>query len=81
MISGTGFYCVQLMGFSDCRQTIGTLIDALEDPCANVRREACLSLEQLEAIEALDAIKTRTYDVDPEVKAIASETIHYLSKV
>ena len=74
------FICVQLMGFSDSRQTIDTLIGALEDPCASVRREACLSLEQLKAEEAVEALKTRTFDVDPDVKEIANETLSYLTK-
>ena len=43
------FYAVQLMGFSGDKTAIPPLIDALQDPEALVRAEACRSLEDLRA--------------------------------
>ena len=72
------YLCVQLMGFSDSKKVITPLIDALDDPSAMVRREACFALEDLTAVEALDTIKQRTQDVDPSVRQIATEVFDLL---
>ncbi len=73
------YLCVQLMGFSDSKKVISPLIDALDDPSAVVRREACFALEDLSAYEAIDTIKQRIQDVDPDVRQIAREVYDLLN--
>ena len=67
------YLCVQLMGFSEARVVIPTLIDSLDDPSPMVRREACFALEDLRAVEAIDAIRKRTQDLDQNVRNVAEE--------
>lgn len=69
------FLCVQLLGFSGAKAAVGPLIAALDDREAVVRAEACRSLEDLRAGDALSALRARLDDVDPEVRLAAAEAI------
>ena len=52
-----------------------TLIGALDDPHPHVRAEACRSLEDLRALDALPHLATRLDDLDEEVRLTAAEAI------
>lgn len=69
------FLCVQLLGFSGAADGVPTLIAALADEDARVRAEACRSLEDLGAVEAIDALRARIHDVDPDVRESAHEAL------
>lgn len=69
------FLCVQLLGFTGCAEAIGPLVGALDDPDPTVRAEACRSLEDLGAREALTALRTRLDDVSEDVRLSAAEAI------
>ena len=73
------YLCVQLLGFSDSQKAINALIIALDDASAMVRREACFALEDLKAIEAIEAIEKRTQDMDSSVRQVAEEAFNFLS--
>lgn len=72
------FYAVQLLGFSGDRRAVDPVLEALDDPEAEVRAEACRALEDLKAREAKDPLEARTRDVDPEVRRAARETLEHL---
>jgi HEAT repeat protein len=72
------YLCVQLMGFSEARMVIPTLIDSLDDPSPMVRREACFALEDLRAVDSIDAIRKRTQDMDQSVRSVAEEAYNTL---
>ncbi|MBM74497.1 MAG: hypothetical protein CMK59_03780 [Proteobacteria bacterium] len=67
------YFCVQLMGFSGSTTAVPTLLKALNDPSAEIRSEACLSLEDLNAYEYLNLIEERLQDLDETVRQIAQE--------
>ena len=69
------FLCVQLLGFSGARAAVRPLIVALDDKEPSVRAEACRSLEDLRAAEAMQALRARLDDLDPEVRLAAAEAI------
>ena len=69
------FLCVQLLGFSGTRRAVPPLLDALDDRDGSVRAEACRSLEDLRAAEAVSALRARLDDVDQEVRLAAAEAI------
>lgn len=69
------FLCVQLLGFSGAKAAVGPLVMALDDREPIVRAEACRSLEDLRAGDALSALRARLDDVDPEVRLAAAEAI------
>lgn len=73
------FYAVQLMGFSGAKTAIPPLVDALQDPEALVRAEACRSLEDLRARTALPQLRARLDDMATEVRIAAREAIACLS--
>ncbi len=75
------YLCVQLLGFSDSDLAIDTVITALDDPKAIVRREACFAIENLKAIDALNSIKRRMQDLDTSVREVASEVYKYLKRL
>ncbi len=72
------FYTVQLMGFSGDRRAIGPVLEALDDPAADVRAEACRALEDLRARDAKEALEARTRDVDVDVRRAAREALAQL---
>ena len=67
--------CVQLLGFSGASAAVPTLLRALDDPHPHVRAEACRSLEDLRAHDALPHLATRLDDLDEEVRLTAAEAI------
>ncbi len=69
------FLCVQLLGFSGARGAVAPLIAALDDRDGVVRAEACRSLEDLRAADALGALRVCLDDVDAEVRLAAAEAI------
>ncbi len=73
------FYAVQLMGFSGDKKAIPPLVDALQDPEALIRAEACRSLEDLRARKALPELRARLEDLDAEVRIAAREAIACLT--
>jgi len=74
------YLCVQLIGFSESKKSIPTLILALDDPSAIVRREACFALEDMRAFDAIGAIEKRCNDLDPNVRNVAEEAYQFLMK-
>lgn len=72
------FYAVQLLGFSGDRRALEPVLEALDDPEAEVRAEACRALEDLRVREAKEALEARTRDVDPEVRRAAREALEHL---
>ncbi len=66
---------VQLLGFSGSSKAVKTLVEALNDPEARVRAEACRSLEDLKAKAAVDALRARLTDVNPDVRQAAQEAL------
>ncbi len=71
----TRFDMIQLLGFSESRDSIPTLLQALHDRSAQVRAEACRSLEDLRAAEAIEALGARLQDVDEDVRIAAREAL------
>ncbi len=69
------FLCVQLLGFSGAKAAVPPLIDALDDKEAFVRAEACRSLEDLNAYEAIAPLRCRLDDLDDLVRLAAAEAI------
>jgi HEAT repeat protein len=66
---------VQLLGFSGSAKAVGTLVLALNDPEPRVRAEACRSLEDLKAKDAVEALRARANDVDPDVRQAAQDAL------
>ena len=73
------FYVIQLMGFSEDPRAIPHVMEALHDPDANVRAEACRALEDLRARDAISALRERTQDLDLGVREAALEALEALS--
>ncbi len=69
------FLCVQLLGFSGSKLALPALVAALEDKEPSVRAEACRSLEDLKAHDAVSSLRTHLDDLDPEVRLAAAEAI------
>lgn len=69
------FMCVQLLGFSGARAAVAPLILALSDKSPTVRAEACRSLEDLRAHEAIPELRARLEDLDVDVRLAAAEAI------
>ena len=67
------FYAIQLMGFTEDSRAIPVVIEALSDHDPTVRAEACRALEDLGAVSALELLKARIDDLDPEVRRAARE--------
>lgn len=74
------FYAVQLMGFSGDARAVPMVVEALDDADASVRAEACRSIEDLRAKDALDALSQRTRDLDPHVRRAAREAVAVLTR-
>jgi HEAT repeat protein len=74
------FFAVQLMGFAGSKDAVPTLIIALNDPDPAVRAEACRSIEDLRARNAIRALRARLDDLDPEVRRAAREALDVLEK-
>jgi len=72
------FYAVQLMGFSGDRRAVEPVIEALDDPEADVRAEACRALEDLRAKEAIALLEARVRDVSVEVRRAAREALEQM---
>lgn len=69
------FLCVQLLGFSGAKAAVAPLVLALDDKEPAVRAEACRSLEDLRAHDAIGALRARLDDLDGEVRLAAAEAI------
>ena len=74
------FLLVQLLGFSECKDAQPSVERALEDPSPTVRAEACRSLMDLRANNALPLLRTRLRDMKPEVRRAAADAITTLSR-
>lgn len=74
------FLLVQLLGFSECPEAIPTVLHALDDPSSIVRAEACRSLADLKARDALPQLRLRMKDPEAEVRRAASEAVSTLSR-
>lgn len=72
------FLVVQLLGFSGDASAIPTCLLALSDKDASVRAEACRSLEDLHAKDALPDLEARLSDLDEHVRLAAAEAVHIL---
>lgn len=69
------FMCVQLLGFSGARAAVVPLVHALDDRNPIVRAEACRSLEDLKAHDAIPELRARLEDLDVDVRLAAAEAI------
>lgn len=67
------FYAIQLMGFTEDARAIPLVMEALTDHDPSVRAEACRALEDLGAVDALQPLRDRIDDLDPEVRRAARE--------
>ena len=65
------YFLVQLMAFSNSKEAVPYLSQALEDKEPLIRIEAMLGLEDYRAIEVYHLIETRLRDVDEEVREVA----------
>lgn len=74
------FYAVQLMGFSGSKDSIPTLLLALDDREPMVRAEACRSLEDLRARSAVHQVRARLDDMDKTVRQAAREALAALDR-
>jgi HEAT repeat protein len=72
------YYLVQLMGFTEDARAVPCVLNALGDPNADVRAEACRALEDLRARDALPHLQSRLEDMDAKVRHAAEETIRAL---
>lgn len=72
------YYLVQLMGFTEDARAVPVVLEALGDPNADVRAEACRALEDLRARDALPQLQARLEDMDAKVRIAAEETIRAL---
>ena len=68
------------MGFSGDDGAVPLVVKALDDADPSVRAEACRSLEDLRAKDALDALSKRTRDLDPHVRRAAREAVAVLTR-
>jgi len=69
------FMLVQLMGFTNSNAAVPPVISALQDKDPYVRAEACRSLEDLNAVEALESLEERLTDVESVVRIAAAEAL------
>lgn len=69
------FLCIQLLGFAGSESALPTIILALDDRDAFVRAEACRSLEDLRAKQAIPMLEARLIDVDEGVRQAAREAL------
>jgi HEAT repeat protein len=67
------FYAIQLMGFTEDSRAIPMVMEALTDHDPTIRAEACRALEDLGAVDALEDLRDRVEDLDPEVRRAARE--------
>ncbi len=72
------YYLVQLMGFTEDARAVPVVLQALGDPNADVRAEACRALEDLRARDALPHLHERLEDMELKVRLAAEETIRAL---
>lgn len=69
------FYAAEGLGHCRARLAIPRLISLLEDSSKLVRWQSVQALQDLRATEALAALRARLSDPEPEVQAIAAETL------
>jgi HEAT repeat protein len=69
------FYSIQLLGFTESRAALPTLVDALQDKDPIVRAEACRSLEDLRDKAMIPLLEARLDDLDEEVRFAAAEAL------
>jgi len=69
------FDVIQLLGFTESRLAVPTLMAALDDKDAAVRAEACHALEDVRAMDAIPLLEARLGDVDTEVRHAAAEAL------
>jgi len=74
------FFAVQLLGFSGSPDAVGTLVEALDDKDPIIRGEACRSLEDLRATDAVPGLRARLQDVDANVREAAREALSALGR-
>ncbi len=74
------FLCVQLLGFSGSRKAVAGLLLALDDRDAKVRAEACRSLEDINDVETIPALKARLADLDESVREAAADALTELER-
>jgi HEAT repeat protein len=72
------FYAVQLMGFSDTKDAVPHVENALGDDDPSVRAEACRALEDLRARRSVPQIKACIDDDDVRVRRAAREAVRML---
>ena len=74
------FMATQLISFTSSKRAWPHLIEALRDEDTRIRVEACLGLEELKCVEALDALEGMLNDRDVEVRQAAATAISALRK-
>jgi HEAT repeat protein len=74
------YLLVQLLGFSESADATPAVQQALEDPSPRVRAEACRSLCDLRARQAMPFLRRRLQDMDAEVRSAAVDAISVLSR-
>lgn len=74
------FFAVQLLGFSGSPDAIVLLLQALDDRDPIIRAEACRSLEDLRASDAIPGLRARLQDVDANVREAAREALSALGR-
>jgi HEAT repeat protein len=70
-----------LQGLSDsCHQSglvLSVLLDAVQDPHADVRRYACIALQRLDLPEAIEAMSwLMQHDPEASIRSLAAELLH-----
>ena len=62
------------------RPAVPQLIQALEDPNVQIRRNVVVTLGKLNtlAVEAVPALKQRLQDADPQVRALAAASLRLI---
>lgn len=74
------FFAVQLLGFSGSADAVALLVEALDDNDPIIRGEACRSLEDLRAKDAISGLRARLQDVDANVREAAREALSALGR-
>lgn len=69
------FYSIQLLGFTESRAVLPTLVAALEDKDPIVRAEACRALEDMRDRSTVPLLEARLDDMDEEVRFAAAEAL------
>ncbi len=77
---GVRYLLVQLLGFTESHDALPAVERALNDPSPKVRAEACRSLTDLRARNALPVLRSRLQDMDAEVRSAAVDAIAVLSR-